>query len=279
VTPIRILLLITLITSAALADDLVISNNYYAMEVEARDNLVLHNMDYHNKASIYPGQISSESTSNAPGGSVESNASNGVAITSPSGLVSAFVEVDGFGASYNKKIKAEVGSSSAEISYNYTSGNSSFGLANQDSSLFEATSAINGTYMQSLGVSTAGLHSDGSGRSLGNFSNGFEDHFRLLSFNRSAEISGNLSTYGPVIGNDSVRYSWVTSNVVRPGFALSRMQTVGYNGNRNISFMIGGRSSDIPDKTAGPVYLARRNRTYVVSEDVMMMYLMDTGGS
>ncbi|HWQ19696.1 MAG TPA: hypothetical protein VN455_07945 [Methanotrichaceae archaeon] len=278
-TPIRILSLITLIMSTALADDLVISNNYYAMEVEARDNLVLHNMDYYNKASIYPGLICSESTSKAPAGSVDSNASNGIALISPSGLVSAFVDVNGLGASYNKNIKVEVQSSSAEINYNYTSGFSSLSLANQASSLYEAIVANNATYMQSLGVSTAGLHSDGSGRSLGNFSNGFADDFSLHSFNRSAEISGNLSTYDPIVGNDSVRYSWVTSTMVQPGFAMSRMQTVGYNGNKNMSFMIAGASSDLPDKAAGPVYLARRNKTYVISQNIMMMYLMDTGGS
>ncbi len=244
---ILILLLIVNIVSA----DVRISNSYSTSGSESRENVILHNMDYSNTASIFNDNYNANSRANTANESEISNFNNIINSNSVIGASIADLQLgDSNDLGYSRSLlggtsqligfsySLESGSEPTDLSLNY--------LDTQVHYSDDVSNLVNNHYQGSFQSYNSNIFSSNSGRSNGKAPSGFNDVISLEFLGKSCEMDSFLEEFA---GNNPAEYVW-KSTFSKRGTALVDLRANAYQGNP-VYLGIKGTSvstPDLPDK-------------------------------
>lgn len=240
----------------------VVGTNYFTDGGSAFEDVIVENVNYVNKATIYPQSLScSASADLLEGAGSLGSLMDAIFINSGEGEFGTTLMTHAREQlSLDKEFK--VGSltdAKSEVTYAFELGETNADYFNPLIDVKEYILTDSCMYQGSIKNSVDELQSKGRGQ-VTEADSGMFIHDIEMNYNGlPVGISATLTTGEEVYGSNPeapVRYVWDTLVESNGNYAKSTVSTRGLNGNRDVDFEIRGRSEGLADKIAGPMHIS-----------------------
>lgn len=232
---------------------------YFTGGGSVHEGVVVDNVNYDNKASIYPQYLSC---------SANAGLVDGVGLLMDDILVDS---KDGdFGTSLvataKEQLSLEKGfetgnlaDAKSDMSYTFEYGAADAKYFNPLAMVDESVLTDSCMYHGSIENSVDELHSKGQGKITEDDFGRFSHTIAMTYDGLPCEIDASLITGNEVYGSRTdvpATYRWETLVDSDADHAKSMVSAKGYNGNRDVDFVIEGESAGLADKIAGPMHIS-----------------------
>jgi hypothetical protein len=232
---------------------------YFTGGGSVHEGIIVDNVNYNNKASIYPQYLYCSADADLVDGigtlmdNIRVDSGDGVFGTLLMAKANEQLSLDkGFKAGYLADAKAD-------ITYTLESGVSDAKYFNPLVKVDEAVLTDSCMYRGSIKNSVDELHSSGQGKVTEDDFGRFNHNISMTYDELPCDISASLTTGDEVYGSRTdvpALYGWETHVDIDDGHAMSMVGAKGYNGNRDMDFAIEGESIGLADKIAGPTHIS-----------------------
>lgn len=243
-----------------LADGFTVAD-YSTYRGSALEGVLVDDVDYTSKAAIYPQYLSCS----ADAGLVEGK---GMGILMDNILIdsgkaefgTALVAMAGVKLDFEKSFQTgSLVDDKTNIGYTFESGIADANYFNPLTQVNEYVLTDSCKYKGSIKNSVEEIGSTGHGQITEDDFGRFEHDISVLYDGRPFEISASLTTgdepYGSRTDVPAV-YRWDTTIKSDEDYAKSTVFAKGWNGNRDLDFVIEGKSAGLADKIAGPMHIS-----------------------
>ncbi len=232
---------------------------YFTGGGSVHEGVVVKNVNYDNRANIYPQYLSC---------SADADLVDGVGLLMDDILVDS---KDGdFGTSLIAAAKEQLSlekefeagnlaDAKSDVSYTFEYGAVNAEYFNPLVMVDESVLTDSCMYQGSIKNSVDELHSRGQGRITEDDFGRFNHRIAMTYDGLPCEIDASLITGDEVYGGRTdvpATYRWETLVDSDEGHAKSMVGAKGYNGNRDVDFAIEGESAGLADKIAGPMHIS-----------------------
>jgi hypothetical protein len=232
---------------------------YFTGGGSVHEGVLVDNVNYGNKASIYPQYLSCSADADLVNGI--GTLMDNIRVDSKDGVFGTLLMAKANEQlSLDKKFEAGyLADANADVSYTLESGVSDAKYFNPLAKVDEAVLTDSCMYQGSIKNSINEIHSGGRGKITENDFGRFNHNIAMTYDGLPCEISASLITGDEVYGSRTdvpALYGWETHVDIDEGHAMSMVGAKGYNGNRDVDFAIEGESAGLADKIAGPMHIS-----------------------
>lgn len=241
--------------------------DYYTNGGVVSEDVMVDNVNYANKADIYPQSLFGSGNANLIEGMDDGvgRLFDAILVDSHEGDFGTLLETHATEQlSLNKNYEA--GSSvdaKSDVAYTFESGKSAARYFNPSTFVGESISTDSGTYRGLIKNAPDKLHSVGHGSFTESDPEAdpgeFTHDIRTVYAGKPCEIDASLATGSEIYGSRTdapVVYNWDTSVDSDAHHAKTTVDTKAANGNRDVGFSIEGKSIGLTDKMAGPMHIS-----------------------
>ncbi len=243
-----------------LADGFTVAD-YFTSRGSAFEGVIVDNVDYANKASIFPKYLSCSADADLVDGKGIGVLMDNILVDSSDGeFGTRLVAMAGVQLGFEKEFRTgSLVDALSNVDYTFESGIANANYFNPLTQVNENVLTDSCMYTESIKNSVEEISSNGHGRITEDDSGTFVHDVSVLYDGRPFEIAASLVTseeeYGSRTDVPAV-YRWDTAVDSDGDHAKSTVFAKGWNGNRDLDFAIEGRSAGLADKIAGPAHIS-----------------------
>lgn len=235
--------------------------DYFTSKGSVFEGVIVDNVDYANKAAIYPEYLSCSADADLVKGKGIGLLMDNILTDSNEGeFGTALVAMAGVKLDFEKEFRTgSLVDDKSNIGYTFESGIADANYFNPLTRVNEFVSTDSCRYKGSIKNSVEEISSKGYGRITEDDYGAFTHDVSVLYDGRPFEIAASLVTGDEAYGSRPevpAVYRWDTTVESNEDHAKSTVSAKGWNGNRDVDLVIEGKSVGLADKIAGPMHIS-----------------------
>lgn len=235
--------------------------DYFTSRGSVSEGVIVSNVDYANKAAIYPKYLSCSADADLVKGKGIGLLMDNIFVDSNEGeFGTALVAMAGVQLGFEKEFQTGIlVNDQSNIGYTFESGIADANYFNPLTQVNEFVSTDSCMYTGSIMNSVEEISSAGHGKITEDDYGAFTHDIYVLYDGRHSDIAASLVTGDEAYGSRPevpAVYKWDTAVESDGDHAKSTVSAKGWNGNRDLDFVIEGKSAGLADKIAGPTHIS-----------------------
>ncbi len=235
--------------------------DYFTSRGSVFEGVIVDNVDYANKAAIYPKYLSCSADADLVKGKGIGLLMDNILVDSNEGeFGTALVAMAGVQLGFEKEFQTGIlVKDQSNIGYTFESGIADANYFNPLTQVNEFISTDSCMYKESIKNSVEVISSKGHGNITEDDYGAFTHNVSVLYDGRPFEITASLVTGDEAYGSRPevpAVYKWDTTVESDENYVKSTVSAKGWNGNRDMDFAIEGKSIGLADKIAGPMHIS-----------------------